>query len=221
MADLTAIGPGTRVLDVGCGSGGFCELAAARGAAVHGLDVKPARLAAARRRVPAGEFRTGLLEALPWPEASFDVVTGFNSFQYALDVEIALAEAHRVTRPGGRLAVCKWGPPAANELLRFLGALQDVRLEELPGTDPVDRALDRLGSRVLGAGEVPAVVEMADEEALAAALAAAGGGPDPATRLARVVATAAPFRTPGGGYRFRAVLMYRIVAGGLSARPGA
>ena len=56
VADRTRIGAGTAVLDVGCGSGGFCELAAARGARVHGLDADAGEIERARRRVPAGDF---------------------------------------------------------------------------------------------------------------------------------------------------------------------
>jgi cyclopropane fatty-acyl-phospholipid synthase-like methyltransferase len=86
VADVTGIGRGTRVLDVGCGTGGFCALAAERGAVVHGIDAMPERVAEARGRVPGGDFRVELMEQLPWPAGSFDVVTGFNAFQYALDV---------------------------------------------------------------------------------------------------------------------------------------
>ena len=100
VADVTGIGPGTRVLDVGCGTGGFCALAAERGAVVHGIDAMPERVAEARRRVPGGDFRVELMEQLPWPAGSFDVVTGFNAFQYALDVELALTEACRVAEGG-------------------------------------------------------------------------------------------------------------------------
>jgi len=56
VADVTGIGPGTRVLDVGCGIGGFCALAAKRGAVVHGIDTMPERVAEAHRRVPGGDW---------------------------------------------------------------------------------------------------------------------------------------------------------------------
>src|SRR5215218_7243035 len=147
VADAVQVGPGTTVLDVGCGTGGFCELAAARGAAVHGVDAMTDRIAVARRRVPSGDFRVAFIEQLPWADESFDVVAGFNAFQYALDVELALREALRVARPGGRLAVCKYGRPADNEFFAFLAALdpQRPRLEKLAGSDVVERAIGRLG----------------------------------------------------------------------------
>ena len=67
VADAVQVGPGTTVLDVGCGTGGFCELAAARGAAVHGVDAMADRIAVARRRVPSGDFRVDVMEQLPGP----------------------------------------------------------------------------------------------------------------------------------------------------------
>ena len=67
----------------------FMRLAADRGADVHGLDASEGLLAHARGRVPGAPLLQGELEQLPYEDASFDIVTGFNSFQYA-------------ARPGGR-----------------------------------------------------------------------------------------------------------------------
>lgn len=205
VADGTGIGPGTAVLDVGCGTGGFCALAAGRGAAVHGVDGMPDRIAGARRRVPAGDFRVGLMEELPWDAGAFDVVTGFNAFQYAFDIRLALAEARRVARPGGRLAVCKYGPPADNEFFAFLGALDPDRLgiDGRAAADPVEQAIGRLQLEVVATGEVPAVMRLAGDEALAAAVAAPRGS---------VVAAAAPYRQPDGSYRFVNRYRYWIAA---------
>ena len=79
------------------------SIAAARGAAVSGFDAAEAMLAIARERVPAGDFRVADLEAMPFSDASFDVVTGFNAFQFAGDPVRALSEARRVARPGDRV----------------------------------------------------------------------------------------------------------------------
>jgi ubiquinone/menaquinone biosynthesis C-methylase UbiE len=59
--------------------------------------------------VPEAALRVGPIEQLPWPNESFDLVTGFNAFQFAADFVAALAEAGRVTRSGGRVAICNWG----------------------------------------------------------------------------------------------------------------
>jgi SAM-dependent methyltransferase len=92
------IGPGTTVLDCGCGAGRFARMAADRGGRVAGIDAAQQLITIAAERTPEGDFRTGDLEALPWPDDSFDVVTGFSSFQFADDKIQALAEAARVSR---------------------------------------------------------------------------------------------------------------------------
>ena len=99
----------TRLLDAGCGSGVFCELVAHQSVFVTGLDASDALLEFARRRVPQAAYVAGELEQLPFLDASFDVVTGFCSFQYAHAPSKALAEAFRVLSPGGRLVMSAWG----------------------------------------------------------------------------------------------------------------
>ena len=74
------VGESTRLLDVGCGSGRFCRIARDRGATVAGLDATPEPLEIASERTPDGDFRVGDMGELAWDDASFDVVTGFNSF---------------------------------------------------------------------------------------------------------------------------------------------
>src|SRR5690606_20885513 len=88
---------GTRLLDVGCGSGVAAALALERGVEVNGLDATPELLAFARKRAPGAEFRHGEMEALPYPDDAFDVITGFNSFQYAADPVNALRASGRVS----------------------------------------------------------------------------------------------------------------------------
>jgi ubiquinone/menaquinone biosynthesis C-methylase UbiE len=100
VLERTGVGPDTRYLDVGCGGGGAVQLAAARGAQVSGIDAADTLLAIARERTPKGDFHIGDLEALPFDDATFDVVTGFNSFQYAANPAVALGEA-RQERPDG------------------------------------------------------------------------------------------------------------------------
>jgi SAM-dependent methyltransferase len=205
VADRIGIGPATDVLDVGCGSGRFCALAAARGATVHGVDASPLEIDHARARVPAGEFRVGFMEDLPWPDDSFDAVTGFNSFQYALDVDLALSEARRVARPGAALAICKWAPPEDNDFFALLIALGARRPT---GRDPIDDAIRRARLDVVADGDVSAPMEMPDEAALDAALRAAGLVVDrPGLR-----APAAPFLRPDGSYRFENRLRYLIIS---------
>jgi SAM-dependent methyltransferase len=92
------IGIGMRVLDCGCGAGRFTRMAAKRGATVAGVDASKELIEIASERAPGGDFQVGDIEALPWEDDSFDVVTGFSAFQFADDKVRALREAARVTR---------------------------------------------------------------------------------------------------------------------------
>ena len=115
LLDLTGVGPGTRLLDIACGSGYAAALAARRGAEVTGVDIAPALLEIARERTLEGSFLEGEMDALPLPDSRFDVATAVNGFQFALDPPKAFAEAARVLAPGGRLAAATFAEPERNE----------------------------------------------------------------------------------------------------------
>src|ERR1700710_502862 len=90
--------PGSRLLDVGCGSGLFCSLAHQAGIDTTGMDARDHLIAQARARNAAIPFLVGEMEELPFEDGLFDVVCGFNSFQYAASVPHAFAEARRVLK---------------------------------------------------------------------------------------------------------------------------
>ena len=96
---------------MGCGSGLLLDLAQRRGAVVTGLDVAPGLLAAAHDRVPTAALWLAGLQRLPFPNGSFDAVTGVNAFQFAGDPREALREAARVLRPGGSVASSTFAEP--------------------------------------------------------------------------------------------------------------
>jgi SAM-dependent methyltransferase len=98
VLDRARVGPGMTVLDCGCGAGRFLQLAAELGAAVAGVDASRELVEIAARRVRLANLLVGDLEALPWPDRSFDVVTGFSTFQFADNHAAALADARRVSR---------------------------------------------------------------------------------------------------------------------------
>jgi SAM-dependent methyltransferase len=133
VLERTGVGPGTRYLDAGCGSGMAAGMAAARGAVVSGVDAAEAMLSIARARVPAGDFRQGDLEELPFDDESFDVVTGFNSLQYAGNPVAALREVGRVARRGGAVVVMTFGNPDGMEVVALLTALRSLLPPPPPG----------------------------------------------------------------------------------------
>jgi SAM-dependent methyltransferase len=115
VLDAAGVGPGTRLLDVGCGSGLALVLARQRGAITSGLDISPGLLAIARDRLPGADLREGDMEELPFEDEAFDVVTGINAFQFAGDPRHALREAARVTRPGGRVVASLFAAPERSQ----------------------------------------------------------------------------------------------------------
>lgn len=127
------VGPETAYLDAGCGSGMAAQIAASLGAKVAGFDAAEALLAIARDRTPAGDFRVADLESVPFGTASFDVVTGFNSFQFAGDPIRALGEARRVAKPGGKVVVMTWGEPQGMEAASLVAALRPLLPAPPPG----------------------------------------------------------------------------------------
>lgn len=140
-----SVGVATNYLDLGCGSGMAAEIAAKRGARVSGLDAAENLLAIAKTRVPSGYFDVGRLEELPYADDSFDVVTGFNSFQYAAKPIEALMQAKRVTRPAGKVLIMTWGRPEGMEAASLLAALKPL-LPPLPPETPGPFALSDHGA---------------------------------------------------------------------------
>jgi SAM-dependent methyltransferase len=101
FAERLRLGPGSRVLDAGCGSGRtLIELA--RFGSVCGFDLDPATVALARQRSGA-DVRQADVAHLPWPAAVFDLVTCLDVVEHLDDDVEALSELLRVTRPGGVL----------------------------------------------------------------------------------------------------------------------
>jgi len=160
VIERAGVTSGVNYLDVGCGSGMAAQMAAARGARVSGIDAAEALLSIARERVPTGDFHLGDLEELPFTAGSFDVVTGFNSFQYAANPTVALSEARRVARPGGTVVIMTWGLPDGMEAAAMIAALRPVLPPPPPGAPGPFALSDEVTLRAFaeGAGLTPTSV---------------------------------------------------------------
>jgi ubiquinone/menaquinone biosynthesis C-methylase UbiE len=97
---------GQRLLEVGCGIGTDLVRFAKGGARVTGVDLAQTAIDLARKNfelngVAAEELRVANGEALPYPDASFDVVYGHGVVQYTANAPQLIREMHRVLKPGG------------------------------------------------------------------------------------------------------------------------
>jgi SAM-dependent methyltransferase len=126
LVRFAGVREGQTVLDVGCGTGPVAITAARKGAAVTGLDLTPELLAQAKASAPiAGltiEFREGDVEALPFGDASFDVVLSQFGHMFAPRPDVAIKEMLRVLKPGGRIAFATWPPETYIGRAFILGA---------------------------------------------------------------------------------------------------
>jgi SAM-dependent methyltransferase len=103
---------GERVLDVAAGTGNAAAPAARAGASVVASDLTPELLDIGRAEHPdAGiDWQAADAEALPWPDASYDVVMSTVGVMFAPHHQVAADEVLRVLRPGGRLGLLSWTP---------------------------------------------------------------------------------------------------------------
>jgi SAM-dependent methyltransferase len=226
LADLAPVA-GKSVLDVGCGAGGFADLAARALVTVTGLDAAPPMVEYARRLVPDASFRVGDIEELPYGDDTFDAVTGFNAFQYAADPPTALREAIRVTKPGGHVVAMVWGTAAECEAAVYLAAIGRLLPPPPPGA-PGPFALSEPGvleALLTKAGLTPAPRRVIaapwaypDEETMLEALMSSGPAAaaiantsEPAVRRALREACA-PYRRGDGSYRMENTFHHIVCA---------
>jgi ubiquinone/menaquinone biosynthesis C-methylase UbiE len=120
------IRPGTRLLDVACGDGNTTLPAAHAGASVTGLDLAPYLIERAKERAKEqnidATFDIGDVEAMPYPDASFDMVITMFGAMFAPRPEVTAGELVRVCRPGGLVAMANWTPEGfIGQMFKLMG----------------------------------------------------------------------------------------------------
>jgi SAM-dependent methyltransferase len=143
---LEQAGPGAPVADLGCGPGHVTGWLAGHGAAAVGVDLSPAMVELARAAHPAAEFRVGDLCELPAEDGEFGAAVVLYSVIHltAAELPVALAELHRVLRPGGRALLAFHLGDEVRRLTEWWGYEVDVDFTFFEAA-PVAEALRRAG----------------------------------------------------------------------------
>lgn len=212
VLDLAGVGPGTALLDLGCGPGTFAAAAVARGARVVGIDADPSAVAAASAAVPEADFRVG--DAHDPPPGPFDVVA---AVQLLAHVANPLAVLRGAARAGPVVAVTTWGPEEDCDVRAFGEALapwlppRPRPSGPPPLTDParLRKVVGLAGLVVVAEDQVECPFTYADADALVGPLLAAGIGRAAAARAGEGAVRRAVLerfdanRTSTGGYVLR------------------
>jgi SAM-dependent methyltransferase len=138
-----------RWLDVGCGSGAFCELVVGRCApsALSGIDPSPAQVEFARRRLPQADIRVADSMDLPFREGEFDVVASALVLHFIPDRAKAFAEMKRVTRREGMVAGYTWERSPVSDFAPYapmLEGLKSIGVEPMRSPTVPEQRLDGL-----------------------------------------------------------------------------
>lgn len=157
LLDALFVAAGSRLLDVGCGTGSLTEAAAARGAVVTAVDAEPSMVDATTERVPAARTSVAVLPVLPFSDAAFDAVAANFVVNHVARPAEAVAELARVVRPGGRAGVAIWPypQPPLQRLWDDVLAAAEVERPPMPSLAPeadFPRTLGGLRALLAGAG---------------------------------------------------------------------
>jgi SAM-dependent methyltransferase len=225
LLDAVDLRPGAALLDVACGTGFVARAAVERVGAegrIAGADLNPGMIGEASSRAPAIAWHEAPADRLPFTDADFDAVVCQQGLQFFPDRDAALAEAARVTRPGGRIAATFWAPLERSPYMaaQLQGIQQVIGAEASAGfaaafrlsPEQVTPALTAAGFRDVAAHVVMADVHLPQAAAFVpghltaipwgAALAEAG--PDGLQDAARTILDLlAPFTAPDGSVTVR------------------
>lgn len=126
LVRFAKVGPGYKVLDVGCGTGVVALTAARTGAKVTGSDLSPTLLGHARHNAELAKldvpFQEADVENLPFKDNEFDIILSQFGHMFGPRANRTLAEMLRVIKPGGTIAFSTWPPEVyAGQLFTLLG----------------------------------------------------------------------------------------------------
>ncbi len=182
------------------------------------FDAAEGLLAIARERTPKGDFRLGDLEELPFADRSFDVVTGFNSFQFAGNPAAALAEARRVAKPTATTEIYTWGKPEGMEMASVVTSRRPLMPPPPPGTPGPFALSDETALRAFAVSgglkpgeivDIPCLFHYPSLEAAQRALKSSGEALKAIELVGDAAVTAAhekalaPFRQKDGSYKMK------------------
>lgn len=220
---LLPINKGTSLLDIGCGAGAFCKLAAERGANVSGFDASEGLLRIARERVPNGSFAKGDMEHLPYPDRQFDVITGLNSFQFSDNKVKSLSESRRVAKNGAKVLMLVWGNPDECEstgIMRAIGSLWEAPKQSaqppLFQEGVIEALVKEAGLALESAEEMDCIWRITDKESVLRGVLSAGlttlairhSGEEKVR--AAIDEAISPYKQPDGSYKFKNKFRYVI-----------
>ena len=158
-------------------------MAAETGAEVTGIDATEPLIEKAKQRAPGVAFSVGEMEELPFGDDTFDVVCGFNSFQYAANVKNALTEARRILKPGGKVLVMIWGNKEDCEAATYLKAVGSLLPPPPPGAGGpfalsenqlLEDTLNECGFNIISNEDIPSVWDYENADIALRGLLSAG-----------------------------------------------
>ncbi|MGW2019483.1 class I SAM-dependent methyltransferase [Streptomyces sp. NPDC001927] len=215
--DRLDVGPGCRVLGLGCGSGLALLMAASRGARVTGVDRDHARVELARERMPEGAGHA-LVEGDPADAGDpsrtpYDLVTAFHT---STGLGRALAAVTPLAQPGAAVVLAGWGPPercATSSVLRVAARLAGSR----PGFgEDLEDVVARAGLKPDGSGRVSCPFGYADQDSAVRGLMSTGDfdaavrATDPSQVEKEIAEALHPYVRPDGTVWMPNVFRYQI-----------
>lgn len=131
LAKRLGVKAGQKIVDIGCGTGEWLSVCADASAEIAGIDISMAAVEVCRQRLPGGVFHCGPAETLPFPDATFDLVTCLGSLEHFLDQPGALREMVRIAKPGARVLILV---PNAGFLTYRLGLYRGTQQRQIRET---------------------------------------------------------------------------------------